>query len=184
MMKAVAKRIARVIFGDYAIYCVYRCGALPAKETRHRVEELSEDDIRAASDPNIAGQAGYAGTGAHAFGIREEGVLQAVCFYWHGERYRPRGFWSLEASEAKLVQIITAPSARGRGLATALIRGSASAMQHGHGWSRLFARVWHSNRPSRAAFERAGWEQIAVVLEVNPLRLRRAWRLSWRVGPA
>ena len=178
-MKELGKRIARALCGDYGIYYVYRTtramqSAAPAGIAP--VPAADTADIVAATDALIAAQAGYAGEGSRAFALREQGGLQAVCFYWFGERYRPRGFWPLQAGEAKLVQIVTAPAARGRGLATALIAGSAAAM-HAEGWSALYARVWHSNEPSRRAFERAGWQRVALVVEINPLRRARPWRI-------
>ena len=178
-MKELGKRIARVLCGDYGIYYVYRATLAMQPATPADVEPMQAVDaaaIVAATDVLISAQAGYAGEGSRAFALREQGVLQAVCFYWFGERYRPRGFWPLQAGEAKLVQIVTAPAVRGRGLATALIAGSAAAM-HAAGWSTLYARVWHSNQPSWHAFEAAGWERVALVVEINPLRRARPWRI-------
>jgi RimJ/RimL family protein N-acetyltransferase len=80
------------------------------------------------------------------------------------------------------VQIVTAPDMRGRGIARALIEHSALAMFQ-HGFERLYARVWLTNHPSRAAFAAAGWRQIALVMEVNPLRRARPLRINWGQRP-
>ncbi len=39
------------------------------------------------------------------------------------------------------------------------------------GFRRMYARIWHSNDPSKHAFEAARWERVAFVLEVQPPRL-------------
>lgn len=175
-IKQVAKCLARALLGDYGIYYVYRATATPTTVSDTTVGAIGAAEVAAARDELIAVQADYAGEGARAFAVCEHGTPLAVCFYWFGERYRQRGFWPLADDEAKLVQIVTAPGARGRGLATTLIAGSAAAMRD-QGWSQLYARVWHSNDPSWRAFERAGWQRVALVVEVNPLRLARPWRM-------
>jgi RimJ/RimL family protein N-acetyltransferase len=48
------------------------------------------------------------------------------------------------------------------------------------GFTRLFARIWHSNEPSRRAFRRAGWQPVGWYLEANPLRRAQPWRLAFR----
>jgi RimJ/RimL family protein N-acetyltransferase len=48
------------------------------------------------------------------------------------------------------------------------------------GYRRLYARIWHSNHPSIATFEKAGWAYIALVIEVFPLGLKSPWRLVRR----
>lgn len=175
-IKQVAKRLARALLGDYGIYYVYCAGNAPSIVARTTVRAIGAAEVAAARDQLIAAQAGYAGEGARAFAVCEHGTPLAVCIYWFGERYRSRGFWPLADDEAKLVQIVTAPGARGRGLASTLIAASAAAMRD-QGWSQLYARVWHSNSPSCRAFEKAGWRRVALVVEVNPLRLARPWRM-------
>lgn len=183
-MKLLLKAVLRKILGEYSLYWVYgarrpQAGTPPGGGVR----ELDARELVQSPDPYLAEQAGYAGEGARAFGLPLDGELQAVCFYWYGERYRPRGFWPLGPTEAKLVQIVTTQAARGRGLATALIAGSTCRMFEGP-WSALYARIWHSNGPSLAAFEKAGWRRVAFVAEVNPLRLGKPWRLRWRLRAA
>lgn len=178
-----AKRAARLLLGEYSIYCIYRTMGGAAASVRSVAAELSQADISECPDPLLRNQAGYAGEGARAFGLREQGRLQALCFYWEGERYRRRNFWPLKPGEAKLVQIVTAEDARGRGLARQLIASSAAQLLK-EGKTALYARIWHSNLPSIRAFEAAGWERVALVVEVNPLRLARPWRWQRAVGPA
>lgn len=179
MVKRVLKAVARAVLGDYALYFIYSCRQpLAGSELGVAVQEPDEQQIASCADTCLQAQAGYAGLESRAFACQESGQLAALCFYWYGERYRQRGFWPLAEGEAKLVQIVVAPAARGRGLARALISASAQRMFEA-GWHTLYARVWHSNVPSWRAFERAGWRRVAIVAEVNPLRRERPWRMRW-----
>lgn len=171
----VLKRLARALFGDYGIYRVYVCeppwlsandapsfevGPLMPEELAQAGEELSELDW-------------YFGPECRAFACRDGGALIAVAFFWYGERYRQRNFWPLQTGEAKLVQLLTIRAARGRGAATVLVREATRAM-FAQGFSRVFARVWHSNLASVLAFERAGFRRCADVVEVFPLQSARS----------
>jgi len=177
-MREVFKSVARLILGEYGIYRVYQDVGVPSAVTQS-VELASEHEVRSSEDAFIADQAWYAGDGCFAYVLRDESRVVGICFYWYGERYHSRRFWPLGPSEAKLVHIVTLPAFRGRGHASALIAGSAKSMR-AQGWSALYARVWHTHESSWRAFERAGWRQVAIVVEVNPLRLSRPWRFYWR----
>ena len=121
----------------------------------------------------------YAGDGAEAFACLVDGRIVGLCFFWFGERYRSRNYWPLDADEAKLVQIVTLPELRGKGVARGLIEYSTARMIE-RGRRRLFARVWFTNAPSAQAFRSAGWRQVAFVMRVNPLR--RATPMRFVVG--
>jgi GNAT superfamily N-acetyltransferase len=183
-VKSLVKRLAHGLLGDYSAYVVLRRDAtqgaapLPPQAAHYRIGPVERGQIDACPDPLMKEQAGYAGEGALAYACWHEEQIVGLCFYWHGERYRPRGFWPLQAGEAKLVQIITAPAMRGRKVAGALIAASSADVMK-HGFQRTFARVWHSNTPSLHAFAGAGWQRCALVVEVNPLRRGRPWRLQF-----
>lgn len=183
-MKALLKRLAHVVLGDYSIYRILErhAGAgpapMPPQAAAFAIGPVTRAEIEASADPLMREQAFYAGEGAYAYACRDGGRIVGLCFYWYGERYRPRGFWPLQEGQAKLVQIITAADMRGRKVAPALIAASSADMA-GQGFERLFARVWHSNTPSLRAFALAGWQPCALVLELNPLRRARPWR--WRM---
>jgi RimJ/RimL family protein N-acetyltransferase len=132
--------------------------------------------ITGSPDPVIREQAGYSGPGSYAFACFAENRIVGICFYWFGDRYRTRNFWPLVEGEAKLVQIVSIPEARGQGIATHLIALSSQDMMR-KGFGRAYARIWHSNIPSLRAFERAGWMRLALVIEANPLRRRRPIRI-------
>ena len=177
MLVRTLKRLARALFGDYGIYRVYVCEPpwlgendapgfeirpLAAEELAKGGTELSELDW-------------YLGPECNAFGCSDAGVLIAVAFFWHGERYRQRNFWPLREGEAKLVQLLTINAARGRGAATVLVREATRAMFE-QGFCRVYARIWHSNQASVSAFERAGFRRCADVVEVFPLQSARSMR--------
>lgn len=179
MFKAVLKWCAKLLLGDYGIYHIYRwqgSAGHPDLASGLRVVEMSSAEVASCGDAVLAEQHGYAGDEAVAFGALEGDRLLGVCFYWVGKRYQQRGFWPLAARQAKLVQLFTAPAARGHGIARQLVAHSAQQMC-ARGWRTLFARVWHSNVPSWRAFERAGWSRVALVIEINPLRRQEPTRL-------
>lgn len=181
-LKKFAKMLARILLSDYAIYHIYSQAvwqevALQSKvPAGFRCIGIDRQSIDASADPLIRDQAGYAGTGASAYACFDGERIVGICFYWFGERYLQRNFWPLKDGEAKLVQIITLPDMRGRGIARALIAGSSELMREKN-FHRLYARIWHSNTPSLHAFERAGWRRVATVIEINPLRRSRAVRI-------
>lgn len=181
MLKRLLKPLARLAFGDYGIYHIYK-SQVPERDPSPgaAVEEADAARVRSSDDELVSAQSGYAGHESRCFVRVEADRLLAVCFYWYGERYRERGFWPIGEGEAKLVQIVTAPQARARGVARELIAESTRRMLHA-GFHTLYARVWHSNTPSIRAFEGAGWVRIATVVEVNPLRRRHPWRVRLRV---
>lgn len=180
--KKFAKMLARALLGDYAIYRIYSQATQHNAADRSKISpglrcaSIDQQSIEASADPIIRDQAGYAGSGAVAYACFDGERIVGLCFYWFGERYLQRNFWPLADGEAKLVQIITQPDMRGRGIARALIACSAASMQEKN-FRRLYARIWHSNTPSLLAFERAGWARIATVIEINPLRRTRSMRI-------
>lgn len=176
-----AKKLARLLFGDYSAYLIYSRAAGDASPKRpgtttFRVELVDASAINTSPDPLIREQVGYAGPGSYAYACFDNDRMVGVCFYWFGDRYLKRNFWPLVDKEAKLVQIISLPEARGRGVATALITVSCQDMMQ-KGFLRVYARIWHSNTPSLRAFERAGWTRVARVFEINPLRRNKPTRI-------
>lgn len=186
--KATAKRLARALLGDYSVYRIYRldprAGPTPPVQTGPRQNGLTlgpvaRADFDGCDDALLREQAFYFGEQAQAYACRRGAQWLGLCFFWWGERYRTRNFWPLAEREAKLVQIVTAESARGQGVAPRLLAHAAQDMA-ARGFGPLYARIWHSNRPSIAAFERAGWTWIATIAQVHPLRRRKPLRLVWR----
>lgn len=185
-VKAALKKTARMLLGDYAPYQIYsqasiEPGVAGFETTAHFwVGPVGAPTIAGSPDPLIRDQVAYAGSESMAFACFQQDRIIALCFYWYGTRYLSRNFWPLADGEAKLVQIVALPEMRGRGIATMLIMASSRYILQ-HGFHRAYARVWHSNLPSRRAFERAGWKRIAFVLEINPFRRSRPFRI--RIHP-
>jgi len=176
-MRNFVKWLAHRLLGDYSIYVIFTesCGrehsaGLPA-EPLLAFGPVTEVAIRGSSDSLIREQADYCGDDSSAFACLDGDRIVGICFYWYAERYRKRNFWPLRDRQAKLVQILTLPEMRGRGIASRLIKCSSQEMGK-RGFSRLYARIWHSNAASVAAFERAGWTRVALVIEISPLGLR------------
>lgn len=178
------KKLARMLFGEYSAYCIYSQSAgtslpiQPEASGKLSVRQVDETAIRASPDAVIREQAEYAGPGSYAYACFDQDRIVGLCFYWFGTRYLQRNYWPLADSEAKLVQIVSIPEMRGRGVATRLITSSCQELVQ-KGFRRTYARIWHSNIPSLRAFERAGWKKIALVIEINPLRRGRPIRMRF-----
>lgn len=172
------KALARILLGKYAIYRVGRVRVVRSLPLPDGVTlgVVQREDLENSPEPELRDSAWYLGAEAKAFGCFEDGRLLALACCWWGKRYVGRSSWPIGESEAKLVHLVTLPAARGRGLAPLLIQ-HAEADLRSEGHTTLYARIWHNNVASLRAFERAGWAPIGILIEVNPLRLRRPIRL-------
>lgn len=181
-MKAVTKRVAKALFGNYGIYEVWQSPdsvtiEIPAGLS---VRIVDADDLAHATDAKLRDSRGYAGNESRLYGLFEGDRILCLACCWWGRRYASRCSWPLPVNAAKLVHLLTVEDARGRGMAPLLIRHACSDMAiHGH--APLLARIWHSNAPSQSAFRRAGWTRIGWLLQLEPFRGRRPIRLTWRV---
>lgn len=174
------KALLRRVLGEYAYYGILRVDPASANQpvdVQLSLRQLgSIDELRTSPHPEVAQLVGYDGAQAKCFVAEEAGEIVAACWYWFGETYQRRNFWPLGPNEAKLVQITSAITRRGRGVADALIRYSAARMFES-GFEALYARVWHSHGASRRFFEKAGWRNHAKVVEMRPFdrRIRIVW---------
>jgi RimJ/RimL family protein N-acetyltransferase len=66
---------------------------------------------------------------------------------------------------------------RGKRIAPALIEASLHDVRR-HGFERAYARVWHSNHPSLRAFQSAGWQRVATVVELHPFGRKKPLRIT------
>lgn len=161
MGKAVLRKALQWVSDDYwnGWLYVYEPGAnspAPGAIRCGVIEELEE--IACSPHPELRRQAWRREADAWAFGAWMESELAAVCWFQARETYRRRGgFFRLAADEAELVQITTAEKFRGRGIAKVLIEYAACQMG-ANGFRRLYAKVWHDNKPSIRAFQNAGWK--------------------------
>lgn len=182
-MAGLAQSLQRLI-GPVAVWRIFslRISEAPAATASLAlaVQPITTSEIATLPDPLLAEQAWYGGQHAHGFAARgPEGDVVGLCFYWRSDRYTLHDFWPLRPVDAMLMQIVTTPAARGRGVARALIQQSTHAVAN-IGLETLWARVWITNSPSTKAFRAAGWQEVAWVVEINPLRRQRPWRISVR----
>jgi len=159
---------------DYACFKVFTVSLETADPPKgealragYRFAELAPSDLRASPVPELRDCVEYGGPGSHTFGIfRGDGTLACVQCVWFGERYRQRGFWPVEADAAVSMHLVTAAAEQGSGLATHLKRYSASRLKE-KGFSRLYSRIWWTNKASLRVSEKAGWSRVATILEVS-----------------
>lgn len=158
------RTLAQKIFKQYDLYWIYESqNGTPAASIAAGFEfaEISKPEEIQSAAPEIRLLSSYLLQDSRCFIIRKDQEIVSGCVYWWGQTYTiHRNFWALLPNEAKLVQISTVPSCRKLGLASALISHSAMRMRES-GFRRLYARIWHSNRSSVRAFERANWGKRA-----------------------
>jgi len=156
------KEAARLVLGPYRFNRVYR---LAVPETAPEVPDgisvgcLENLDPEATVSSELRDRFGYSGKDAYGYGLFVEGCLAAVCWFWGPRRFADPLLWQLEENEAILVDLVTAPNYRGRGLASVLIRCASAEMERA-GWRTLYTWMWHTHHASYHAFERAGWRQV------------------------
>ena len=180
--KRALKAGARAILGPYRFNRIYRSGpadlelAQPPGISVQHLESLPRESIQ---DPDLRGRLWYGGDDASGYGLFLNGDVVATCWFWGPRRFNDPLLWALQKDEAMLMDVITASSHRGQGFAPLLIQEASMQMRQ-RGWNPLYAFIWHSHHASYHAFEKAGWSQIAWVLEVRPFGMRRGFRLCWR----
>lgn len=176
------KAIAALLIGPYRFNRIYRLATTDIEPeiaqgvTIGRLENLP---LSSVGSDELRDRFCYGGEDAYGYGLFLEGRLAAVCWFWGPRRFYDPLLWRLAKDEAILVDLVTASSYRGRGFAPLLIRHASADMGRA-GWNALYTWMWHTHRASYHAFEKAGWRQIAWVLEIYPLSVRRAFRFCWR----
>lgn len=171
MMSQWIKRAAHWLL-NYDIYRIYEFDTLSSnKPVEHsaNIQVIDKAALTHSANPDIASQDWYGGNDTMIYAYKDGDDIAAIVVYWFADRYRTRNFWPLQEGQAKLVQVYTLESHRGRGLAPQIISYSAADMGQ-RGFTRLYARVWHSNEPSHRAFTRSLWKPIATVIQLTPLK--------------
>jgi RimJ/RimL family protein N-acetyltransferase len=166
---------------DYSCFKVFTLSldedsdiGVPALPAGYRFVDATPDDLRASAFEELRVCAWYGGPGSQLFAIaREDGTLACVQCVWFGERYGQRSFWPLAAGEAASMHLVTVPRERGRGLAT-LLKQQSAAMLRKKGFTRIYSRIWWTNRPSLRVSEKAGWAHVGTIVDVL---------LPWRKAP-
>lgn len=164
--------IGKHLFSSYELYWIYESGGaqtvlpLPAQLT---VSLLSDADrLSGAPDRSVASVASYFVEDSRVYFVSDGSKPIAACAFWWGPSFAARRkTWKLRPYEAKLVQINTDPAYRGLGIAPALICQATLRMQE-IGFTKVYARIWHSNRASLRSFQKAGWTRKAFVVRLCP----------------
>ena len=143
------------------------------------VERLEDLPSASVNSVELRERFGYSGDDAYGYGLLLDGYLAAVCWFWRPRRFQDPVLWRLAKNEAILVDLVTASQHRGRGLAPLLIRHASADMRR-TGWSSLYTWMWHTHHASYHAFEKAGWVQVAWVVEIHPFGVPWTLRLCWR----
>lgn len=174
--------VAALLLGPYRCNRIYRSAAvdlepeIPKGMSLGRLEGLPLFSVESAE---LRDRFCYRGHDAYGYGLFLDGCLAAICWFWGPQRFDDPLLWRLANDEAIMVDLVTASNYRGRGLAPLLIRYASADMRRA-GWRSLYTWMWHTHHASYHAFERAGWEQIAWVVEIRPLCVRWALRVCWR----
>lgn len=168
---------------DYLIFDIYKIElenlvASPAVPAQYRFQQITTtDEISQSSDPDLKKCVSAINPESNGFGIWKSAGIVGVCWIWSGQHYKKkRNFLPLQANEAELVFLSVAKSARGEGLAKLLIH-HASYLTKQANFTRIYARIWHSNTPSIRSFQNAGWVKHSKVFEIRfkgintPLRI-------------
>jgi GNAT superfamily N-acetyltransferase len=154
----------------------------PAGDVELRALCSSDDSSVAYQyDPELGKRCRPAQPGARCFGAWVGGKLTALCTFTFGQEYADSGgFYDLGADQAELADIFTTSQGRGKGVATALIQYSSTAMEE-LGFRTLYAKVWHSNTSSTRTFNKAGWTQQCFFIRLYPQKLTSYLHFEWRL---
>lgn len=179
-MKVIAKWIARLLFGEYRLNRIYRfnLSEMPPPtagdplNNRQRLDCIEQSDVELARDERMRDHRWYGGENSYGFGLWEHDELISMTWFWNNRRFQDGGICELAENEVIMVDLLTAESHRGRGLAPILTQFAARELKRG-GFETLYTWVWHSHSASIRTFQKAGWTYCAFVTEVNLLHLRR-----------
>jgi RimJ/RimL family protein N-acetyltransferase len=182
-MKSLLRAIGQSVFGAYQINRLYQLDSTPGYPKAAPELEFGEigpreiKDLRAHEQQSVRKSAGYAGEGMHGFYVRHQGELASVAFYAEHSVFENEVVVPLRPSEAGLVELITLPEHRGKGMAP-LVISYASAAMFERGFSPLVSWLWWTNSASQRAFEKAGWRFIGMSVQLYPFG--RTTPLSFR----
>jgi GNAT superfamily N-acetyltransferase len=169
-MKSIIKKILGFAFSNYEVFQIFRQGKQQCcslnEDDDFEYLELNEDLFKQYDSPFLDKNKFYSGDEANGFACVYKKQIVGICFFWSGQRYLQRDFISLEKNEAKLVQIETLESMRGKGIAPKLIKFSSGQM-FDKNFKVIYARIWHSNVPSIKSFTKAGWDYQCTVISVK-----------------
>lgn len=180
-IKSIAKGTVGKLLTDYQINRVYHIDlheeskqtSTPATLNFALIGDQAELDM--ALDARVRDHAWYGDEKDNSLGFRLSDGEHIVCtaWYWRKQHSRlPRRFASIDDNELVLADLITADGMRGRGYA-GLLMNYADGQLYRKGHTRLWTWIWHSNKPSIIAFEKAGWSYDYFLVEFRLPFLKR-----------
>ena len=177
MIKRLIQKIIEAISLKYEIYKIYKTPIeSPNIEDDIEIVEVGQNELEKYDKKLFKKYLPYFGEESYCYVYVINGTVAGICFYWFGERYKERNFIKLDSNEAKLVQIEVVESMRGKGIAKSLIQHSTKTM-HERGFNTLYARIWHSNKPSVKTFTKSGWLYQKTIITVSLAKLKLKFRL-------
>lgn len=185
MIRESVKRPLRGLFGDYQYWKVYSVDLpYPRPELPEgiQIREVSAQDLEGITAKGFyAGN--YLGEGALGFGLFVERELAALQGVWWGERYvreRNGRSWRIPQHAAKTNSLYTFEPYRGRGYA-GLLKRYVLAELGNRGFTKVYARIWHSHKNSIHVSTKAGLRLVGVYIEVCPFGKRIELRIPFRL---
>ena len=176
-LKAVVQRV----LCDYSIYFIYECPmpppVTPGVPGALRIAGIDDEVLKSLREhpyQKIAGAAAYSGVGATGWVALDGTEIAATCWAWNRERLGDSLFFTLTGLQYALVDVVTAPDYRGRGLAPAMISFSARTLVE-LGMTRYRAWIWWTNTASIRAFEKVGWRRSQLIVTFRPFGRRKRW---------
>ncbi len=164
------KSLGKLLLGGYEINRMYHSPPLHehfvCPDGAHFATIETTRQVAGCEYPEISRHAWYTSKPGHSYGAWENGRLVCFCTYWtNTEDNLPRRFRNIRDDEIVMVDLITAESARGKGLSVQMMAFSASELKK-LGYRRCLTWIWHSNHPSIRAFEKAGWIYDYFLIEL------------------
>lgn len=179
------KRVLHMLFGNYHYWKVYAVELpypRPELPEAITIRELTLEDLKTVeSDTKIYADA-YLGDQALGFGLFVDGQLATLQGVWWGKRYireRNGRSWRIREWEAKTNNLYTINKYRGNGYALLLKRYTLAELGE-RGFSKAYARIWHSHRASIRVSKRAGMKLVGAYIEINPIGRRVTLRIPFR----
>jgi GNAT superfamily N-acetyltransferase len=174
-MSKLAKRCAKAVLGDYALYRIFRLPLGDMSAYGSTATEVSFLGLHDAGAPVIATSA-FAHTSWYGSpeGIGYIAIASArivgVNWYWPGTRGASQVAHVLRSDEVVSAHLEVSENLRGMGVGRALKAYAAQRLRE-EGYEAVISRVWHNNHSSIRVNKQLGSQQIGWTVQVEPLGL-------------
>lgn len=166
-LKLLVKSLAGRLVSEYRINWIYASPTFRVADPP-LVHLHPSGDWLAALDhsptPKMRNAAKFARVGLAGLVVVERDRPVSAAHFATAAQYDRGSTWRLGRAEIALMDIATEESERGKGHAVRLVRAATHSYQN-LGCPRLIAFIWWTNRPSVAAFAKAGWRRIGLSVE-------------------